>query len=53
MPQPPPPILEALKLVMITAMPFDTDKMFLRRKQDSSFTPWREVVHSGSVNTIT
>jgi hypothetical protein len=34
------------------AMPWDTDQMFFRRKQDSSFTPWREVVHSGNINTF-
>ena len=58
MPQPIPPILEALKLVMIT----DAHKLqsllipircFFRRKQDSNFTPWREVVHSGNINRIT
>ena len=57
MPQPTPPILEAWKLVMIT----DAHRLpclgilttcFFRRKQDRSFTPWREVVHSGNINTF-
>jgi len=48
--------LEALKLVMIT----DAHRLpclgilinFLRMIQDSSFTPWREVIHSGNINTL-
>ena len=33
-------------------MPWDTDQMFFRRKQDSNFTPGRQVVHSGNINTF-
>jgi hypothetical protein len=39
------------------AMPWDADQMFFRRQQSNeqgnNFTPWREVVHSGSINTFT
>ena len=34
-------------------MPWDTDQMFFRRKADSSFSNWLEVVHSGNINTFT
>ena len=34
------------------AMPWDADQMFFRRQQDSTFTPWVEVLHSGNINTF-
>jgi len=57
MPQPTSPILEALRLVMIA----DAHRVeclgiliscSLEGKRDSSFTPWREVVHSANINTF-
>jgi hypothetical protein len=53
---PAPKIAEPLKLgdrCSQVAIPWDSDKMFFRRQQDSSFTPWREVVRKGNIHTIT
>ena len=38
------------------AMPWDSDRMFFRRQESNAqgfFTPWREIVHSGNINTFT
>ena len=35
------------------AMPWDADQMFFRRKQDTTFTTWREVIHSGNIGAYT
>ena len=33
-------------------MPFDSAQMFFRRRQDTSFSSWKEVIHSGKINTF-
>jgi hypothetical protein len=35
------------------AMPWDSDQMFFRRKQDATFTPWREIIHTGNIGAYT
>ena len=35
------------------AMPWDADQMFFRRKQDTTFTTWREVIHNGNIGSYT
>ena len=34
-------------------MPWDSDRMFFRRRQGTSFSSWMEVLHSGNISTFT
>ena len=34
-------------------MPWDSDRMFFRREQGTSFSSWKEVIHSGNISTFT
>ena len=33
-------------------MPWDSDRMFFRRRLGNSFSSWREVIHSGNISTF-